>query len=128
MYDAGPEELRKQRLAKLVEMGIIEQSVVPHEIIAPDVDEWEMFDDQEKKCSSRAMETYAGMVESLDAAIGRVIDDLKRRGEYDNTMIVFMSDNGACGAALEAIREYHIERAESSGHGFENLGLDQEAL
>lgn len=45
------------------------------------------------------METYAGMVEQMDASIGRVLQHLKDIGEYDNTMIVFMSDNGSEGAA-----------------------------
>jgi arylsulfatase len=45
------------------------------------------------------METYAGMVDSIDVNVGKVIDYLKKTGEYDNTMIVFMSDNGAEGAA-----------------------------
>lgn len=105
-YDAGPDALRAERLAKLVELGIIEESVVPHEMVSSDVGEWDTFGDYDKQCSSRAMEAYAGMVEGMDSAIGRVLDELKRRGEYENTMIVFMSDNGAEGAALEAIREY----------------------
>lgn len=45
------------------------------------------------------METYAGMVELIDDNVGRVLDYLKAAGEYDNTFIVFMSDNGAEGAA-----------------------------
>jgi arylsulfatase len=45
------------------------------------------------------MEAYAGMVDSIDVNVGRVVDYLKKTGEYDNTMIVFMSDNGAEGAA-----------------------------
>ena len=105
MYDGGPEVLRKQRLASLVELGIIDSSVIPHDIVSPDIGEWDGFGEHDKKCSSRAMETYAGMVESMDMAIGRVLDELKRRGEYDDTLIVFMSDNGAEGAALEAIRK-----------------------
>ena len=106
MYDDGPYELRKRRLAKLVELGIISADVVPHEIVAPEVSEWDEFDEYEKKCSIRAMEAYAGMVEQMDASIGRVIQRLKETGEYDNTMIIFMSDNGAEGAALEAIRKF----------------------
>jgi arylsulfatase len=45
------------------------------------------------------METYAGMVDSIDLNIGKIIEYLKRTGEYDNTFVVFMSDNGAEGAA-----------------------------
>lgn len=48
------------------------------------------------------MEAYAGMVDRMDWNIGRVIDHLKQSGEYDNTVIMFMSDNGAEGASYEA--------------------------
>jgi arylsulfatase A-like enzyme len=45
------------------------------------------------------MEAYAAMVDQRDSNIGKVLDYLKSTGEYDNTMVVFMSDNGAEGAA-----------------------------
>lgn len=63
------------------------------------VGEWETLTPEEKKQSIRAMETYAGMVDSIDVNVGKVVDYLKKTGEYDNTFIVFMSDNGAEGAA-----------------------------
>lgn len=46
--------------------------------------------------------TYAGMVEALDHNVGRVVDYIEEIGELDNTFIMFMSDNGAEGAAYEA--------------------------
>lgn len=67
---------------------------------------WDDLTDYERQCSSRVMETYAAMVEEMDDGIGKVIDHLKRTGEYDNTFIIFMSDNGAEGAAYEAEREF----------------------
>ena len=80
-------------------MGIIGPDVVPHEVVHPDDPEWDGFNEYEKACSCRAMEAYAGMVEMMDDGIGHVIDYLKSIGEYDNTMIVFQSDNGAEGAS-----------------------------
>ncbi len=101
MYDDGPYALRERRLKKLVEMGIIDETVVPHtmETATQGVGEWDDFTPEEKKLSSRAMETYAGMVDSIDVNVGKIVDYLKQTGEYDNTFIVFMSDNGAEGAA-----------------------------
>ena len=52
------------------------------------------------------MEVYAGMVERMDWNVGRVIDHLTRTGDLDNTFILFMSDNGAEGALLEAARRF----------------------
>lgn len=58
---------------------------------------------QERKESARKMETFAAMVQLIDENIGRVVDYLERTGELDNTFILFMSDNGAEGVALEAL-------------------------
>lgn len=49
------------------------------------------------------MQIYAAMVEQIDENIGRVVDYLKSTGELDNTFVLFMSDNGAEGAAMEAL-------------------------
>ncbi|KAJ5401605.1 uncharacterized protein N7487_007501 [Penicillium crustosum] len=104
VYDGGPYALRERRLEKLVELGIIDEATVPHKVETGKVgaEEWDSFTPEEKKLSIRAMETYAGMVDSIDVNIGKVIEYLKMTGEYDNTFVVFMSDNGAEGAALEA--------------------------
>jgi arylsulfatase len=101
MYDDGPHALRERRLKKLVELGIIDESVVPHKVETETmgVGEWDELTPEEKNLSSRAMEAYAGMVDSIDVNVGKVVEYLKETGEYDNTFIVFMSDNGAEGAA-----------------------------
>ncbi|KAF5373747.1 hypothetical protein D9758_000708 [Tetrapyrgos nigripes] len=103
MYDEGPEVLRQKRLVKLKELGLIPSDAVPHDVVAPEVSEWEEMTDEERKMSARAMETFAGMVDNMDENIGKVLDYLKEIGEYDNTFIIFQSDNGAEGLAYEAI-------------------------
>ncbi|KAJ3826629.1 alkaline-phosphatase-like protein [Lentinula raphanica] len=102
VYDDGPDALRQKRLARLKELGLIAQDVVPHEVVAPPESEWSSWTDKEKKLSARAMETFAGMVEKMDENIGKVLDYLERIGEADNTFIIFQSDNGAEGASYEA--------------------------
>lgn len=101
VYNDGPYALRERRLKNLVEMGIIDESVVPHKVETRKVgtEEWDTLTTEERNLSTRAMETYAGMVDSIDVNIGKVVEYLKKTGEYDNTFIVFMSDNGAEGAA-----------------------------
>ncbi|OAA61971.1 Alkaline-phosphatase-like, core domain protein [Niveomyces insectorum RCEF 264] len=105
IYDDGPYALRERRLRRLTELGIIDANVVPHKVetTTVDVGEWDEMTPDERKLSSRAMEAYAGMVDTLDANVGKVLDYLKATGEYDNTFVVFMSDNGAEGAALESV-------------------------
>ncbi|KAL1851674.1 hypothetical protein Daus18300_012483 [Diaporthe australafricana] len=128
VYDDGPYALRERRLKKLVELGIIDESVVPHQVetSTQGVGEWDGLTADEKKLSSRAMEAYAGMVDSIDVNVGKVVDYLKKTGEYDNTLIVFMSDNGAEGAALEAVPVMgdNIKRAihQYYDNSYENIG------
>lgn len=65
--------------------------------------DWKDMTELERKASARKMEVFAAMVDLIDENIGRVIDYLEVTGELDNTFVLFMSDNGAEGAALEAI-------------------------
>lgn len=107
MYDEGPDTLREKRLKSLQELGIIAAETRAHDVFALPIDrplskEWAELTPDEKKFSSRTMEVFAAMVQNMDKQIGRVISYLKSTGEYENTMILFMSDNGAEGLLLEA--------------------------
>jgi len=93
-YDEGYEVLRTKRFNKLKEIGLIQKEAIlpaPH----PSVKPWDSLSKDEKKKESRKMELYAGMVDNLDYNIGKLIEYLKSTDQYDQTLIVFMSDNGA---------------------------------
>ncbi|PLB52019.1 putative arylsulfatase [Aspergillus steynii IBT 23096] len=101
-YDAGPGALRRQRLQELVRLGRVDKSVLdaqPQELNQ----EWESLSASERASSSRKMEIFAAMVDLIDMNIQRVIDHLASTNELDNTFVLFMSDNGAEGAMLEAL-------------------------
>lgn len=103
VYEEGPDVLTQKRLERMIDLGLIApdvKSAPPSGQLGP---EWEQMTPEERAKSSRAMETFAAMVELIDTNVGRVIDHLEARGELDNTFVLFMSDNGAEGAALEAI-------------------------
>lgn len=105
MYQDGPQVLKSERIERLKKLGLIDQDVVSHPIVRvgeQESQQWEDLPQETRDSSSRAMEVYAGMVDRMDWNIGRVIDHLRETGEYDNTMILFMSDNGAEGASYEA--------------------------
>ena len=58
------------------------------------------MDPEQQALSARAMECYAGMVHAIDRASGKVMDFLRESGEWDNTLCIFMSDNGAEGQSF----------------------------
>ena len=92
-YDAGYEALKAERIARAKRLGLI-----PADAAAPprhaSLKRWKDLGDDQKAMRSRTMEAYAGMIENLDYHIGRIIQYLKDIGEYDNTVILFTSDNG----------------------------------
>ena len=103
-YDDGPAALRSERLKELHRQGLISDAA--YERAHPIIDTystggWEKLSAEEKKRSSRTMEVYAAMVESIDQNVGRVLRHLEVKEQLDNTFVVFMSDNGAEGALLE---------------------------
>ncbi|CAO3694225.1 unnamed protein product [Umbelopsis ramanniana] len=102
-YKDGPEALRQKRLEGLIREGLTSADVKAHPVVAPGSKEWEAMDDITRTKSARAMEVYAGMVDRMDENIGRVINYLKENDLYDNTMILFASDNGAEGASYEML-------------------------
>ncbi|HET9745998.1 MAG TPA: arylsulfatase [Chitinophagaceae bacterium] len=93
-YDMGYDSLRVLRFNQQKAMGIIpSNATLPSR--APQIKLWTALSPEEKKIESRKMELYAAMVEHLDERIGDVIQYLVQSGQLDNTIIVFMSDNGA---------------------------------
>ena len=85
---------------------------------------WSSLNDLEKKSQARYMEIYAGMVSNLDHNIGLIIQHLKDIGEYDNTFIIFQSDNGAEGWPMSASNPQAVDEANAAPGVFEVLGAD----
>jgi arylsulfatase A-like enzyme len=92
-YDQGWAALRQARRDRAVELGLIPAGV-GLQTMASTAD-WNALDEHEKRYEARRMEVYAGMAETMDQQIGRFIAHLKATGEYDNTVFVFLSDNGS---------------------------------
>ncbi|XXX78926.1 arylsulfatase [Sorangium sp. So ce134] len=124
-YDAGYDAIREQRLARLKSRGIIPESFTPNPRLPSDGSNpktWEQLTPEERIYEARRMEIYAAMVENLDANIGRLIQYLKRVGEYENTFIFFQSDNGAEGGNREGFAESDPSRSGPVVNTLENLG------
>lgn len=98
-YDAGYEYLLNTRLAKQKQLGLINEQAgaAPFH---PQTPNWEALSDTDKQQQIRSMEIYAAMVEQVDFHSGRLFDYLRTSGRFDNTLIIFLSDNGPEGHDL----------------------------
>lgn len=93
-YDEGFDVLRERRLARQRELGILGPDVAAH--IPRNRDgSWDSLTADQRRLAARNMEIYAAMVDRLDQNVGRVVEALRASGELDNTVIVFLADNGA---------------------------------
>ncbi len=93
-FAEGWNVLRQRRYRRQVEMGLVDPAwPVPER---PDhVRDWDTLTDEEKDFEDLRMAVYAAMVDSMDQNIGRVLRTIDKLGESGNTVIVFLSDNGA---------------------------------
>nr|MBP9192662.1 arylsulfatase [Ignavibacteria bacterium] len=93
-FDDGWDAYREKVFAKQKEFGIIAKDAVlsRHD---PDVQEWDKLSADERRLYARMMEVFAGFIEHTDHQYGRLFQFLKDIGEWDNTLIMFISDNGA---------------------------------
>ncbi|ROW10413.1 hypothetical protein VMCG_01606 [Cytospora schulzeri] len=103
LYDDGPEALRDRRLEALIARGLVPPGVEPAPMVGETIKNWADMTPTERAHSARHMETYAAMVDLMDQNLARVVDHLERAGELDDTLVVFISDNGAEGKLLEAL-------------------------
>jgi len=111
-YDAGYDAIRAERLAAQESLGI----VPPGTVLAPrnpGVQAWDALTPDQQRMYARLQENYAAFVDNLDQNVGRLRDYLAATGELDNTIFVFLSDNGAS-------REVGVEGASNALAFFHN--------
>ena len=121
-YDQGWDSLRQTRLDGLKKLGMVPSAAVPFPRL-PNVKAWDELSTEERALASRDMEVYAAMVDYMDEQIARVFGYLKEIDEYDNTMILFMSDNGANGSLPTAYPGQTEEYLDSFDNSLDNRGL-----
>ena len=92
-YKIGWDEIRKQRFARMTEMGIIG----PNHKLSPRTSRaWNDLTDQQKDEEDLKMAVYAAMIDRVDQNLGRLFAKLRELGKWNNTLIMFLTDNGAC--------------------------------
>ncbi len=100
VYKVGWDTIRKERHAKLQQMGLIDShwDCSPRDEFAP---EWSSLSMRQKKWEASRMAVYAAMIDRLDQTVGRLINCLEENGISQNTVILFLSDNGGCAEFLK---------------------------
>ncbi|MEY4660778.1 MAG: hypothetical protein RLZZ42_730, partial [Bacteroidota bacterium] len=99
LYTKGWDEIRKERYRRMKEIGLLDNryALTGKPSAIPD---WNSVKDQAEWV--RKMAVYAAMIDRMDQNIGRLIEFLKESGQYENTVIVFLSDNGACAETVNS--------------------------
>ena len=94
-YQVGWDEIRQQRYRKLIELGIIDAhwKLTPREKGIP---AWDSLSEKEKNGQDLRMATYAAMIDCVDHNVGKIVTTLRGLGIFDNTLILFLHDNGGC--------------------------------
>lgn len=121
-YDEGFDILRARRLARQQELGILAADVAPHTPRNRD-GSWDSLTAEQQRTAARNMEIYAAMVDRLDQNVGRVVEALRASGELDDTIILFLADNGAEALDVETTgAEMLAERLKGADNGLTNRG------
>ncbi|MEZ5834864.1 MAG: arylsulfatase [Geminicoccaceae bacterium] len=92
-FDSGWDTLREERLARLVKAGLIDSS---WQLTDRDPSQPPFEKAEEKAWMTRLMEVYAAQIDRMDQGIGRILDALDETGKMNDTIIIFLSDNGGC--------------------------------
>ena len=120
-YDAGFGELRRQRIARAKAMGLLPDGAAVADTVES-VKAWGALSVDERRIEARKMEVYAAMIHRLDWNVGQLVSCLEASGERDDTVIVFLSDNGAEGHLMEAYPSFVPWIAENFDNRLANIG------
>jgi arylsulfatase A-like enzyme len=117
-YQAGWSAISLFRYQRQVELGLMPAGLTMRRPAV--VQDWDTLPAAEQRMNAKRMAVYAGMLEYMDISIGRVLDHLKAKGMLDNTVVVFMSDNGGEAAKLQAL--FPTYYAQNFDLSYEHLG------
>lgn len=93
-YDVGWDVIRNRRIAKQAKLGLFDDEVTP--CPRPDhIPPWDSLTDEQRNWEARRMTAYAALVDQLDRETGRLLDNIAAAGELENTLVIFVSDNGS---------------------------------
>ena len=118
-YDAGYDAIRATRVARMRELGLLD----PRWTVAPQRGgAW--ADVADKEFELRCMEVFAAMLDCLDQGVGRLVAELRRTGQLDNTLVLFLQDNGGCAETLGRSRQNPWPRERAAAPSLPPLAAD----
>ena len=124
VYDGGWQALREQRLVRAIELGIVPADSTM--ITMASTQDWDSLSPERQAYEAKRMAVYGAMVEAMDHHIGRLVEHLKAIDEYDNTLFIFTSDNGAEVSGLAEQNSFLNRlglRTQGYSTDYESLGL-----
>lgn len=94
-YDSGWDSLRMKRFNKQIQLGILDKDskLSPRD---PEVQAWDNLSDQKKTEMAEKMAVYAAQIDRMDQGIGQILSKLNETGRAENTIVIFLADNGGC--------------------------------
>ncbi|WP_440876015.1 arylsulfatase [Thalassotalea sp. PLHSN55] len=108
-YKVGYEKIRQARYAKMQKEGVVDHH---SPLSAPTYQSWQGLTKRQQDIEARKMAVYAAMIDRLDQNVGRVIDKLKALGKFENTLIIFASDNGGSAQNAEKAGNKEVQLVE----------------
>jgi arylsulfatase len=123
-YRKGWDQLREERYRRMRQMGIIDAHWRLSPRYAEKVPAWETLSEAEKDLWDLRMAVYAAMIDRMDQGIGRLLEQLEATGAAQNTLILFLSDNGGCHEELYNWPQIVHDRSGETGgpHSFDGYG------
>lgn len=128
-YGEGWNRIRQRRFERQKELGVVPDGTVlppPNSEKNHDVDDWDSLEPEVQRLFARYMEVYAGMVDNVDQNFGRLREALEQTGEWDNTIVLFTSDNGASreGENVGGSQYFELVAARHGDRSGDNLADD----
>ena len=120
VYKDGWTALRKARRDRAAALGLVPKDAPM--VTMPTTTDWDALSPEQKQYEVRRMEVYAGMADAMDHHVGRLVAYLKESGQYDNTVFVFLSDNGSEASDPYAITSARLWLATEYTNDLEKLG------
>lgn len=118
-YDQGLAAIREERFERLKSIGMIDESWSLPEPVAA----WDTL--QNKAWQARNMEVYAAMITRMDKGIGKIVEKLKEKEMLENTLILFLQDNGGCAETLNWVKATNENNELSEQRAYEPMGPDE---